>query len=121
MNIVIVEDDQDITGLIDACVAIQWPGSATLKSKMGAPVAQLVREADPDLVLLDLGLPDMSGLQVLAEVRAISDVPIIILTAREDERTRLKALRDGANGYITKPFPPQELLARMKALLDSAA
>ena len=74
-------------------------------------------KGNPDIVILDLGLPDMDGFDVLREIRSFSNVPLIILTVRGDETSRIKGLELGADDYIVKPFSPVELLARVKAVL----
>jgi two-component system, OmpR family, alkaline phosphatase synthesis response regulator PhoP len=79
-----------------------------------------VRAAKPDLVLLDLGLPDQDGLDVIRAVRATSKVPIVVLTARGDESDRVVGLELGADDYVVKPFSPKELVARVRAVLRRA-
>src|SRR6266851_666999 len=80
----------------------------------------LVVDDEPDLVILDLGLPDRSGLEVIAETRKHSPVPIIVLSARDDERAKVEALDLGADDYISKPFGMAELTARIRAALRHA-
>jgi two-component system, OmpR family, KDP operon response regulator KdpE len=88
-----------------------------LEATSGELALQLAASERPDLVLLDLGLPGMDGLDVIPALRAWSSVPIIVLTVREDERTKVRALDAGADDYVTKPFGMDELLARMRAAL----
>jgi two-component system KDP operon response regulator KdpE len=79
----------------------------------------LVRVADrrPDVVLLDLGLPDLDGIEVLTRLRAFTDVPVVVITAREQQQDKIAALDAGADDYVTKPFDVEELLARVRAVL----
>src|SRR5207249_11813618 len=83
----------------------------------GIEALTLAREHRPDLVVLDLGLPRLDGIEVARRLRRESDVPIIMLTARVEESDRLKGLDVGADDYITKPFSPRELVARVRAVL----
>jgi len=76
-----------------------------------------VAEQDPDLVLLDLGLPDIDGVEVLRRLRAFSDVPVIVLSVRESQSDKVAALDAGADDYVTKPFGMEELLARARAAM----
>ncbi|MSU07764.1 response regulator transcription factor [Veillonellaceae bacterium WCA-693-APC-5D-A] len=112
--ILIVEDDKSIRNLI----------TVTLEAE-GYPfyVAENAREAilastskQPDIVLLDLGLPDMDGVEVIKKIRSWSEMPIIIVSARSDDRDKVEALDAGADDYITKPFSVEELLARVRAV-----
>jgi two-component system alkaline phosphatase synthesis response regulator PhoP len=93
----------------DVAIASDGPGGLAL-----------AREAHPDLVVLDLGLPRLDGLEVARALRRESDVPIIMLTARVDERDRLRGFEVGADDYVTKPFSPRELVARVSSVLRRA-
>jgi DNA-binding response OmpR family regulator len=86
-------------------------------AETGERALQLVSEAAPDLVVLDLGLPRMDGFEVARRVRRTSTVPIIMLTARVEEDDRIRGLEVGADDYVTKPFSPRELVARVRAVL----
>jgi DNA-binding response OmpR family regulator len=86
----------------------------------GAEALAMVGARHPDLVILDIGLPDIDGLDIARELRRTSDIPIIMLTARVDESDRLRGLELGADDYITKPFSPRELVARVRAVLRRA-
>ncbi len=121
MKILIVEDDRDIADLIGICAHLQWPDAEQVHSTRGAPVVGIVAEDPPDLIVLDLGLPDMRGLEVLAQVRASSHVPVIIVTAKDAEGDHVRGLVDGADDYVTKPFSHLELMARMQALVRRAS
>src|SRR5262249_12792291 len=80
-----------------------------------AEAGRLVASEQPDLVILDLGLPDKSGLDLISEIRATSTVPIVVLSARHDERSKVEALDLGADDYVSKPFGMDELMARLRA------
>jgi two-component system KDP operon response regulator KdpE len=88
-----------------------------LSSRLGSKGVELVKNQPPDVVILDLGLPDMSGFDVLKQIRTFSSIPIIILTVSSEESNVVKGLEFGADDYITKPFRQLELLARVKAML----
>ncbi len=105
MKVLIVEDDKEIVDAITLAFQIRWPE------------AKVVSTENPDIVILDLGLPDISGFEVLSQIRLFSHVPIIILTVRSDEADVVKGLEWGADDYILKPFRQLELLARVKALI----
>lgn len=109
MQIAVVEDDD---GVGDALVeALASHGHRPIRMRRGADL--LLGHRDLDVVILDLGLPDADGLQVLRQLRAVSDVPVVILTARGDERSVVRGLRGGADDYLVKPARLAELLARV--------
>ena len=99
---------------------LQHAGFAVLKAATGEEALAIARDRRPDLVVLDLGLPRMDGLDVARTLRRESAVPIIMLTARVEESDRLLGLELGADDYITKPFSPRELVARVRAVLRRA-
>lgn len=114
-KILIVDDEPQIRRLLS--MALESNGyrvSEAVNAKDGLLQASMVR---PDVVLLDLGLPDDEGLMVLRRLREWSEVPVIVLTVRDDEQTKVIALDDGADDYITKPFNTGELLARIRVAL----
>lgn len=114
-TILIVEDDPGIrTALIRS---LQDRGYAVSSAQNGMSGLQLAIDDRPDLVVLDLGLPDIDGLQVLSMLRAVSDVPVIVVTARDDDRVTVRALDAGADDYVVKPFGSDQLEARMRAVL----
>lgn len=108
----IAEDDASVAGALAAVLARD--GHAATTVARGGDV--LLRHRDADLVLLDLGLEDMDGLEALRRLRAVSDVPAIVVTARGDERSTVRALRLGADDYLVKPVRMHELLARIEAV-----
>jgi two-component system, OmpR family, alkaline phosphatase synthesis response regulator PhoP len=117
-RVLIVEDDKDIVELVRYNLEKEGYHVAAAGDGLGA-LAQ-VKKSPPDLVILDLMLPKLSGLEVCREVRrdsALNRLPILMLTARSDEADRVVGLEIGADDYVTKPFSPRELVARVKALL----
>jgi two-component system catabolic regulation response regulator CreB len=114
-NILIVEDEPAIADTIQ--YALETEGFDTIHHGEGKPVLACLSEMDIHLVILDIGLPDINGLELFKEIRKISAVPVIFLTARSDEIDRVLGLELGADDYVTKPFSPRELSARVKAVL----
>ena len=117
MKILIIDDDQDIVESVRLGFALQWREVELLAASNGDDGLRLVEESRPDLVLLDVGLPRRDGYDVLRELRTFSEVPVIMLTARDDVADKVKGLELGADDYITKPFDHLELLARVRAVL----
>lgn len=113
--ILVVDDEPKIVEL--ARDYLEHAGFAVLTAGDGPSALQTVRARQPDLVVLDLGLPGLDGLDVTREVRRDSRLPIIMLTARDDEVDKLLGLELGADDYLTKPFSPRELVARVRAVL----
>jgi two-component system alkaline phosphatase synthesis response regulator PhoP len=117
-TILVVDDEPKIIQL--ARDYLEHAGFAVLTARDGKTALAGVRSAKPDLVILDLGLPGMDGLDVTRAVRKDSNVPIVMLTARGEESDKLVGLELGADDYITKPFSPKELVARVRAVLRRA-
>ncbi len=115
VKVLVVEDDPHAVELIR--LYLSRDGHTVLTARDGLEGLRLAREELPDLLVLDLMLPGMDGLQVCRLVRQESDMPIIMLTARVEEEDRLTGLDLGADDYITKPFSPRELAARVRAVL----
>ena len=115
-TIVLVEDDRHIADLVD--LYLRNAGFRVLQASDGPRGLELVAQHEPRLVVLDIGLPGPTdGLEACRELRRKSDVPIVILTARDDEVDRVLGLELGADDYVTKPFSPRELVARVRAVL----
>jgi two-component system catabolic regulation response regulator CreB len=114
-KILIVEDEPAIVDTIQ--YALETEGFDTICAASGGPVLSVLAETRIDLVVLDIGLPDISGIELCKEIRKLSQVPVIFLTARSDEVDRVVGLEIGADDYVTKPFSPRELTARVKAVL----
>ena len=117
-TILVVDDEPKIATL--ARDYLEHAGFAVLTAGDGPAALATVRQRRPDLVVLDLGLPGLDGLDVTRELRRDSSIPIIMLTARDDEFDKLLGLELGADDYLTKPFSPRELVARVRAVLRRA-
>ena len=114
-NVLIVEDDRNICSFVETM--LQTAGSQVLTAGSCSQGLLMFSSHKPDLVVLDLGLPDMDGEEFIRRARLDSAVPVIVLSARTDEKDKVSALDLGANDYITKPFGTEELLARVRAAL----
>src|SRR6476659_7034209 len=114
-TILVVDDEPKIATL--ARDYLEHAGFAALTSGDGPSALATIRQRRPDLVVLDLGLPGLDGLDLTRELRRDSTIPIVMLTARDDELDKLLGLELGADDYLTKPFSPRELVARVKAVL----
>ncbi len=114
-SILVVDDEQKIVQI--ARDYLEHAGFAVLAAYDGKSALATVRAAKPDLIVLDLGLPDVDGLDVTRLLRKDSNVPIIVLTARGEETDKLVGLELGADDYMTKPFSPKELVARVRTVL----
>jgi len=113
--ILVVEDDRPIRNFITASLKAQ--GFNYIETDKGNEAIALSMSYNPDLIILDLGLPDIDGIEVIAKIREWSKIPIIIVSARENERQKIEALDKGADDYLTKPFGIGELLARIRVSL----
>jgi DNA-binding response OmpR family regulator len=118
MKILIADDDRDLRELIG--FTLTQAGYLVMKSGDGPSAVQTFENESPDLVVLDINMPGMSGFQVCEAIRKRSRVPVIMLTVRGEEEDLVRALELGADDYLTKPFSPRTLLARIKALLRRA-
>ena len=114
-TVLVVEDEPNIADLVDLYLSRE--GFRVLKKATGEDGLAAIRDQRPRLVVLDVGLPDIDGLEVCRRIRATSALPVIFLTARADEIDRVLGLELGADDYLTKPFAPAELVARVKAVL----
>ena len=116
MKLLVVDDDLDLLNLI--AYALRQAGYLVVEASDGRSALRVFEEEQPDLVILDYNLPHISGLQVLKEIRAGGNrTPIMLLTVRSAEEDQVEALEEGADDYLTKPFSPRALLARVRALL----
>ncbi|MGQ9455300.1 MAG: response regulator transcription factor [Armatimonadota bacterium] len=118
-KILVIDDEENVCELIT--LYFEKAGYKVICSGSGSEGIELVKTEKPDIVILDLMLPGMDGLDVCKEIRKFSNVPLIMLSARVDEVDRVLGLEIGADDYVTKPFSPRELLARVKAVLRRAA
>ena len=114
-KILVVEDEQGISRLISTVLGAN--GYDVIVSKTGSDAYAMITSHCPDLVVLDLGLPDMDGLEIIRSVREWTQLPIVVVSARTHERDKVTALDMGADDYITKPFGTSELLARIRTAI----
>ena len=114
-KILITEDDEGIISFIKA--ELEHEGFSTIEARTGRDALELYESENPDLVLLDLMLPELNGFEVLRRIRKSSNVPVIIETARDESFDKINGLNSGADDYIAKPFDIEELIARINAVL----
>lgn len=114
-NIFIIEDDKAIRNLITTTLEVQ--GYKYQTASNGSSAIMGVLSSKPDIIILDLGLPDMDGIDIIKKIRSWSDVPIIVVSARSEDKDKIDALDSGADDYLTKPFSTDELLARLRVTL----
>jgi two-component system KDP operon response regulator KdpE len=110
--ILVVEDDKPIRNFI--CVSLNIQGYKCIDTESGKTAISLVSSHNPDMIIIDLGLPDMEGIDVIKQVRPVTKAAIIVVSARGLEREKVEALDNGADDYLTKPFSVAELLARIR-------
>jgi DNA-binding response OmpR family regulator len=116
MKVLLIEDDSTIIESVKITLQLRWPEANLISTFLGEKGIQLARQEHLDLIILDLGLPDIDGFEVLQQIRTFSNVPVVINTVMGDEMNVIKGLELGADDYITKPFSPGEFLARLKAV-----
>jgi DNA-binding response OmpR family regulator len=114
-TLVVVEDDAHIADLLD--LYLREAGFRVLQADRGLRGLELIEQHRPALAVLDIGLPDIDGFEVCRRIRAFSNLPVMFLTARDGEIDRILGLELGADDYVTKPFSPREVVARVKAIL----
>ncbi len=117
MKVLLIEDDPATVESVSLAFELRWPDTTFLYTRKGGEGVALVEKESPDVVILDLGLPDIDGMEVLHEIRQFSDVPVVILTGRTGDTDIIKGLEDGAEDYVTKPFNPMVLLSHVKSVL----
>jgi two-component system KDP operon response regulator KdpE len=114
-TILIVDDEPPIRRFLRSSLAAQ--GYRVVEADSGAAALRQIAETRPDLIVLDLGLPDRDGIDLIREIRQSAETPIVVLSVRDDEKGKVQALDLGASDYVTKPFGTEELLARVRAAL----
>ena len=119
MKILVVDDDPRLRDLV--AIALERAGFTVITAANGQLALTHAQREAPDLIVLDIGLPELDGFEVCRRIRARSTVPILFLTARDDEIDRIVGLELGADDYVTKPFSPRELVARVRAILKRSA
>jgi two-component system KDP operon response regulator KdpE len=117
MKFLVVDDEPDVIESVRLGFTLQWREVDVIGAATGEAGLDAVEHEHPDLVLLDIGLPDIDGFEVLRQIRAFSDVPVVMLTAHDDSMDKVKGLELGADDYVTKPFNHLELMARIRAVL----
>ena len=117
MKTLIIDDDPDVAEAVSLCFEIRWPGSQVIAAPDGRTGLHMFKEQGADFVVLDLGLPDMDGVEVCRQLREESDVAIVMLTVRGNRKDIIRGLESGADDYMTKPFDQMELLARARSVL----
>ena len=120
MKVLVIEDDPGIIEVVSLCFQLRWSGTTVVSAPNGRKGIELVESESPEVVILDIGLPDIDGYQVLKEIRRFSDVPVLMLTVRGEDTDVARGLELGADDYITKPFSHIELIARVQAVLRRA-
>jgi len=117
VKVLLIEDSPEIAKGVSLTFKLRWPDAQVITKEKGWDGIKAVENESPDIVILDINLPDITGFEVLENIRRFSDVPVIILTVREDEVDELRGLEMGADDYIVKPFRPANLLTRMQAVM----
>jgi DNA-binding response OmpR family regulator len=120
VKVLVVDDEPDMLKVITWSLNFQEPSWEVLTASEGEQALKLVAQEGPDIILLDVAMPEMNGFEVLQEIRRFSDVPVIMVTVRENEVDKVRGLELGADDYITKPFGHLELVARIRAVLRRA-
>ena len=120
-RILVVDDEPDVRALVRAAVELAPTPMDAVEAADGVSALAAIDTEKPDLVVLDLALPERDGFAVLSDIRSVSDLPVIVLTARGLEQDMIRGLELGADDYMTKPFSPRELVARINTVLRRAA
>ena len=121
MKVLVIEDDEDVNELVSLCIRFQWPEANVTGVKWGERGVQVAKAEDPDLVVLDIGLPDIDGYEVLRRIREFSDIPVVMLTGRNRQSDIELFLKEGAlaDDYILKPFGKVDLITRIGKVLEA--
>lgn len=117
MKVLVIDDSPEVTEAVALCFELRWPHSTIISALSGNKGVDLVEAESPDMVILDIGLPDIDGFEACRQIRSFSETPIIMLTVRDRDVDIARGLELGADDYITKPFSPSELLARIETVL----
>ncbi len=112
-----MEDDPDVAQSVAICLELRWAGIVATIVDTGLKAVDVTQNDPHDVIILDIGLPDIDGFEVLKRIRRFSNVPVIIITARQGDEDQVKGLEMGADDYIVKPFRPGNLIARINAVL----
>ena len=117
LKILVIEDNQGVAEVVSLALELRWPEARILIAETGESGLLMLESENPNLVILDIGLPGIDGFEVLKATRTVSDVPVIMLTARVNDTDVTRALDLGADDYITKPFSHLVFLARVQAVI----
>lgn len=117
MKVVVVDDAPDIVEVVSLCFQLRWSGAEVLPAHDGTKGLELIEAESPDIVILDVNLPDMDGFSVIREIRRFSQIPVIMLTVKGEDVDIARGLELGADDYMVKPFSHIELIARVEAVL----
>ncbi len=117
MNFLVIDDDPNIVENVALILELRWSDATITKANCGKKGIECAKSCLPDVVLLDIGLPDMDGYEVLQELRSFADVPVIMMSVRSGEVDKVRAFEMGADDYMTKPFSHLEFLARVRAVI----
>jgi two-component system KDP operon response regulator KdpE len=117
VKVVVIDDAPDIIEVVSLCFQLRWSGTEVLEAGEGGKGLELIEAESPDVVILDINLPDMDGFQVIRELRRFSQVPVIMLTVKGEDTDIARGLELGADDYMVKPFSHIELIARVEAVL----
>lgn len=118
VKVAVIEDDSTLVEAVSLCFRCLWPEVDIVSATEGEEGVKLVKTESPDVIILDIGLPDMDGFEVLTRIRHFSNVPVIILTIMGEEMDKVRGLELGADEYITKPFDHKEFITRVKKVLS---
>ncbi|MGH2771554.1 MAG: response regulator [Actinomycetota bacterium] len=118
IRVLLVDDEPQIIRALRTSLEVR--DYDVVSTGTGKEAVRLVADSEPDIVVLDLGLPDMEGSEVLTKIRSFSSVPVVVLTIREEQEEKVAILESGADDYVTKPFGMEELVARMRAVMRRA-
>jgi DNA-binding response OmpR family regulator len=121
VKVLIIEDSADVAESMSLCLQLRWPEATIAIAAEGAKGLKLIDSEQYDIAILDINLPDINGFDVLKEIRASSNIPVIIVTIRGMDDDQAKGLEIGADDYIVKPFKPRDLVARVNAVLRRAS
>jgi len=119
MKVLLIEDDRVVVDTIYLVFGVCWPEAELATVELGEMGVAMVMRDEPDIAILDLGLPDLDGLDVLSQIRSFSNIPVAILSARCDPDTISRSFQLGADDYVVKPFDPQDLVSRMKVIIEN--
>jgi len=117
LKVILIDDSLEVANTLSFAFRIRWPEADVLHAENGIEGLEMIETESPDIAIVDINLPDIDGFEVLKQIRLFSDVPVIFLSVREAETDRVRGLEIGADDYITKPFSPLDLLARVQAIL----